>query len=183
MEIPLSTYRLQFSPSFTFKDAMAVIPYLKELGISHIYASPIIQSQERKHAWLRYTDPRFLNNEIGDRDDLISSQSKEPGGMGWIQDIVPNHMAFDSGNKLLMDLFENGPAFLPLHYFDIDWNHPYESLRGRLLAPILGDIYGECLERGEIKLTYDQNGLQSGNYSHFFPLRIGDLCFNTGSQS
>lgn len=173
MEIPLSTYRLQFSPSFTFKDALAVIPYLKELGISHIYASPIFKARKGSMHGYDIADPRFLNNEIGDRDefDLLTEQVAR-AGMGWIQDIVPNHMAFDSGNKLLMDLFENGPAFLPLHYFDIDWNHPYESLRGRLLAPILGDIYGECLERGEIKLTYDQNGFAIRYYSHFFPLRI-----------
>ncbi|NLG18495.1 MAG: malto-oligosyltrehalose synthase [Fibrobacter sp.] len=173
MDIPISTYRLQFNPSFTFKDASSIIPYLKELGISHIYASPIFKARKGSQHGYDIADPRLLNEKIGDRADFDRlTEQVAQAGLGWIQDIVPNHMAFDSGNHLLMDLFENGPDFLPLQYFDIDWNHTYESLRGRLLAPILGGVYGECLERGEIKLTYDQSGFAIRYYGHFFPLRI-----------
>ncbi len=92
--------------------------------------------------------------------------------MGWLQDIVPNHMAYDSQNHLLMDVLENGPDSESFDYFDIDWNHYYEDLRGRVLAPMLGDFYGNCLENGEIKLEYDQSGLSVNYYSLRLPVRI-----------
>ncbi|MFQ3680320.1 MAG: malto-oligosyltrehalose synthase, partial [Pseudanabaenaceae cyanobacterium] len=92
--------------------------------------------------------------------------------LGWIQDIVPNHMAFSSENPLLIDLLENGPDSQYRDYFDINWEHSYESLRGRLLAPFLGNFYGECLENGELVLRYDVRGFSVWYYDWRFPLRL-----------
>ncbi len=68
-------------------------------------------------------------------------------------------------NRMLMDVLENGEASPFVDFFDIDWNHPYESMRGKVLAPFLGGFYGECLENGEITLHYDESGLSVRYYS------------------
>ncbi len=173
MKIPLSLYRLQFNEKFTFKDAQDIISYLFELGISDVYASPIFKTKKGSMHGYDVADPLKLNPDIGTRTDFENLMNSVASfGLGWLQDIVPNHMAFDSRNILLMDLLENGPDVLPLHYFDIEWNHSYESIRGRLLAPLLGDVYSQCLERGEISLRYDRNGFSLWYYDHRFPLRI-----------
>src|SRR4029079_18691084 len=87
-------------------------------------------------------------------DGLVAETRRR--GMGWLQDIVPNHMAFDGENHMLMDVLENGQASPYSDFFDIDWSYPYE---GRVLAPFLGSFYGEALEKGEIKLAYAEGGL------------------------
>jgi (1->4)-alpha-D-glucan 1-alpha-D-glucosylmutase len=89
-----------------------------------------------------------------------------------MQDIVPNHMAYDSQNAMLMDVLEKGPNSPYRDYFDIDWNHMYENLNGRLLAPFLGSFYGEALENGELNLVYDEKGLGLSYYALRLPLRI-----------
>jgi len=173
MRIPSSTYRLQFNPEFKFADAVEIVPYLAELGISHIYASPVFLAKRGSLHGYDIADPHRLNDELGSRAEFDALTSKVSDyRMGWIQDIVPNHMVIDCRNRLLMDLLENGPAVLPLNHFDIEWNHQYESIRGRLLAPILGNTYADCLEAGEIKLNYDQNGFSLCYYEHRFPLKV-----------
>jgi len=173
MNVPIATYRLQFNHTFTFKDALQIIPYLAELGISHIYASPVFKARKGSLHGYDIADHNMLNDEIGsytDFENLIVKVNEYR--MGWVQDIVPNHMAIDYQNKLLMELFEHGHEVLPCQYFDIEWNHQYKTIRGRLLTPILGDVYGDCLEKGEIRLVYDPEGLSFCYYDHRFPLRI-----------
>ncbi len=92
--------------------------------------------------------------------------------MGWLQDIVPNHMAYDSENSLLMDILEHGPYSEYSDFFDVEWEHPFDDFRGKLLAPLLGDFYGRCLERGELTLDYDEVGLTVNYYDLWIPLRI-----------
>src|SRR5665647_1984689 len=158
MIIPRSLYRLQFNQEFTFKAAEKIVPYLRELGISDIYASPVFKARKGSMHGYDVANPLQLNPDLGTRADFDALMNAvASSGIGWLQDIVPNHMAFDSRNTLLMDLLENGPDVLPLHYFDIDWNHPYESIRGKLLAPLLGDVYCECLEKGEISLVFNKD--------------------------
>ena len=81
-------------------------------------------------------------------------------------------MAYDWQNRMLMDVLENGQASPFADFFDIDWNHPYESMKGKILAPFLGGFYGECLEKGEITLHYDQGGLSIRYFSLKFPVSI-----------
>lgn len=173
MIIPSATYRIQFNKNFTFKDACIIVPYLAELGITHIYASPIFQAKEGSLHGYDVTDPNSINTELGENSDFENLIAKvNEYRMGWIQDIVPNHMAIDYHNKLLMELFEYGRDVFPIQHFDIEWNHQYKTIRGRLLTPILGSIYGECLEKGEIKLDYNSQGFKLRYYDHRFPIRI-----------
>ncbi|NLG04449.1 MAG: malto-oligosyltrehalose synthase, partial [Clostridia bacterium] len=173
IRIPTALYRLQFNHDFKFSDASEIIAYLAELGISHVYASPVFLAKKGSLHGYDIVDPHKLNDELGTKADFDALTAKVSDyRMGWVQDIVPNHMAIDCRNRLLMELLENGPEVLALNHFDIEWNHQYESIRGRLLAPILGNTYAECLENGEIKLTYDQNGFSLCYYEHRFPLKM-----------
>jgi len=173
MKIPTATYRLQFRPEFGFERAVFIVPYLQELGISDIYASPIFEARSGSTHGYDVVDANRIRQELGDTEALERLLTKvQEHQMGWIQDIVPNHMAFSSENPLLVDLLENGPDSQYRDYFDINWEHSYESLRGRLLAPFLGNFYGECLENGELNLRYDQRGFSVWYYDWRFPLRL-----------
>ncbi|MDG5815960.1 malto-oligosyltrehalose synthase [Chitinispirillales bacterium ANBcel5] len=173
MKTPRSTYRLQFNANFTFNNARSILDYLEKLGISDIYASPIFKARKGSTHGYDVVNNQELNPDIGTRVEFEHlMETVQAKGLGWLQDIVPNHMAIDSGNEFLMDILENGPASAAYNYFDIDWEHPYESLRGKLLLPILGDLYKECLEGGQIKLTYEREGFFFNYYEHRFPLKI-----------
>ena len=151
MKIPATTYRLQFNPEFGFADAVAAVAYLRELGVSDIYASPIFHSRSGSMHGYDIVDPNRLNPELGSEQEFASLIDQvRRHDMGWVQDIVPNHMAYDGQNHMLMDVLENGEASQFKDYFDIDWNHPYENLKAKILAPFLGEFYGDCLEKGEI---------------------------------
>jgi (1->4)-alpha-D-glucan 1-alpha-D-glucosylmutase len=173
MRIPAATYRIQFNAAFPFDSAKKVIAYLAELGISDVYASPIFKAREGSTHGYDVVDPTQLNPELGTQEnfDALVSEIKNYD-MGWVQDIVPNHMAYDSQNQFLMDILENGQNSEYFDYFDIDWNHPYENLRERVLAPMLGNFYGDCLENGEIQLQYDQSGLSVNYFSLKLPVKI-----------
>lgn len=173
MRIPSSTYRLQFTPSFTFNDAVKILPYLDRLGISDIYASPVFKARRGSTHGYDVIDPNEINPELGTPEEfhnLLSAVRNR--SMGWVQDIVPNHMAFDSSNTMLMDVLEYGKASPFANFFDVEWNHPYESLREKILAPFLGRFYGECLEAGEIRLGFDDGGLHVAYYDLRLPIRI-----------
>ncbi len=173
MKIPVATYRIQFNPDFDFRAAEAIAPYLSQLGISDIYASPILKPRQGSTHGYDGVDPKMVNEELGGRSQFeILSETLQGFGIGWIQDIVPNHMAFDSQNPILIDVLENGPNSEHRDFFDIDWDHPYGDIRGRVLAPFLGKFYGDCLESGELQLAYGQEGFSINYYSLKFPIRI-----------
>ncbi|MGL5080820.1 MAG: malto-oligosyltrehalose synthase [Microcoleaceae cyanobacterium] len=173
MRIPSATYRIQFNPEFGFEDAHRIVPYLFELGISDLYASPIFKARKGSSHGYDVVDPSQINLELGTVEEfekLIETlQNRE---MGWVQDIVPNHMAYNSQNKFLMDILEYGPDSEYFEFFDIDWEYAYENSRGRVLTPLLGDFYGRCLENGELQLSYDEEGLSVNYYGLKIHLRV-----------
>ncbi|NJK33977.1 MAG: malto-oligosyltrehalose synthase [Oscillatoriales cyanobacterium SM2_2_1] len=173
MRIPTATYRLQLNNGFPFAAAQKIIPYLQELGITDVYGSPIFKARAGSVHGYDIVDPNQINPELGGEAgfrELIEAIAHHD--MGWLQDIVPNHMAFDSQNQILVDLLENGPDSQYISYFDIDWNHPYHAMGGRVLAPFLGDFYGDCLEKGELHLDYDSYGFSINYYHLRLPLKI-----------
>ena len=173
MRIPAATYRLQFTPEFGFSQARDILSYLRELGISDIYASPIFHARSGSLHGYDVVDPDSLNPELGTAADFerLMDDARHLD-LGWLQDIVPNHMAYHSQNRMLMDVLENGTASPYSDFFDIDWNHPYESMKGKILAPFLGRFYGQCLEDGEITLHYDERGFNVRYYSLILPVNI-----------
>jgi (1->4)-alpha-D-glucan 1-alpha-D-glucosylmutase len=175
MDIPRATYRLQFNGSFGFRDATAIAPYLAELGISHVYASPLFRARTGSPHGYDLLDPNEINPELGTQADfeaLVAALKSH--GIGWIQDIVPNHMAYDGDNPYLADVLEKGRRSRFAGVFDIDWESGSSNLRGQLLAPFLGESYAECLERGEMKIRLEASGLV---------VRYGELRFPVNAKT
>ncbi len=176
MRIPTATYRIQFNSEFGFDAARKIINYLTELGISDLYASPIFKARAGSSHGYDVVDPSQLNPELGTPEDFENIiQELQQRNMGWLQDIVPNHMAYDSQNKYLMDVLENGHDSIYADYFDIVWNSPLDgslNTHEPILAPMLGSFYGTSLENGEIQLKYDESGLTVNYYSLSLPLRL-----------
>jgi len=174
MRVPLATYRLQFGPGFGFRDAERIVPYLAELGISDIYASPIFRARSGSPHGYDVADHSRLNPDLGSEKDFDSLlRSVKEHGMGWLQDIVPNHMSYSHENEALMDVLENGDESKYLQFFDVDWEHPI--MDGRLLAPFLGEHYGTALEKGEIALEFGEGGLAVRYHDLRLPLRTKSL--------
>ncbi|MBN1837936.1 MAG: malto-oligosyltrehalose synthase [Spirochaetales bacterium] len=173
MRIPRATYRVQLTRDFPLRAAREILPYLERLGVSDLYVSPILQARPGSTHGYDVIDPLTVNPELGGRAQLDGLLDDLAGrGLGLLVDIVPNHMAFDGGNRMLADVLENGPESRYFGFFDVEWDHPYEGMKGRLLAPFLGDFYGTCLERGELRLVYDREGFSVSYYSLRLPLRI-----------
>ncbi len=173
MRIPVATYRLQLHKGFGFRAVKEIIPYLSDLGVSDVYASPIFKARKGSLHGYDVVNAGLLNPELGEPSDfenLVTEFKKRD--MGWLQDIVPNHMAFDADNDMLGDVLENGSRSPYFEHFDVWWDHPYTSMKGRLLAPFLGKFYGESLQEGEIRILYDEKGFRVGYYGLTFPLKI-----------
>ena len=173
MRIPVATYRLQFTPDFGFEEAKAIVDYLDQLGVADIYASPIFKARSGSQHGYDVVDQNQINPQLGGRSDFEALiEELQERGMGWLQDIVPNHMAYDGENHYLMDVLEHGQESEYVDYFDIEWEHSYDDIQGKVLAPMLGDFYDRCLERGEIQLSYGADGLKVNYYALQFPVKV-----------
>src|SRR2546423_7992784 len=152
---PLSTYRLQFNNRFTFRDAHAIVEYLQALGISDAYASSYLAAVPGSLHGYDVADPTRLNPDIGNEEDYWAwVEALRARGMGHVLDVVPNHMGIaKSSNAWWRDVLENGPSSRYARFFDIEWHPVKDELADKVLIPILGDQYGEVLERQELKLT------------------------------
>lgn len=158
-----STYRIQFSTNLTFRDADRLINYLKELGVSHLYASPIMEAVPGSTHGYDVTDFARIREELGGETEFKRLNSNlRKNGIGWVQDFVPNHMAMDTRNPYLRDILRNGKDSRFADLFDIYWKHPaFEN--GKVCLPILDKPYYQELEAGsfsfevedEISLRYN----------------------------
>lgn len=167
MNIPTATYRIQFRNGMTFDRAAALVPYLKQLGISHLYASPIFSATAESTHGYDVTDVNQIEPSIGGREgfDRMAAALKA-AGLGLILDIVPNHMAASLENTWWRDVIEHGEQSRYARYFDIDWSR-------RLTLPFLGDTFEAVLEKGEISVQRDpQTGKPALAYfDNFYPLK------------
>lgn len=173
--VPGSTYRIQFSSSFRFHDAWELVPYLRELGITDLYASPRAKARKGSSHGYDVADAVKINSELGTEEEFEQLvQRLKQYQMEMLLDIVPNHMAASVENPYWADVLENGRASVYADFFDIDW-HPATSKaaflqENRILLPILGDLYGSVLTRREIVLRFDENGFFARYYDHRLPL-------------
>jgi len=120
MTAPRATLRLQFHKGFTFADATRLVPYFSALGISHVYASPILAARPGSLHGYDVIDPTRVSPELGGEDglrDLVAALRR--AGLGLIVDIVPNHMAVGAGNAWWWDVLQNGRTSRYAHFFDI----------------------------------------------------------------
>ena len=170
-QIPSATYRLQFNRNFRFKDATRILDGLRYLGITHVYASPVLGSRHGSEHGYDATDPTRIDPDLGSEEDFYAFQDAlRERGMGILLDIVPNHMAASSENPWWMDVLENGPSSAFASYFDIDWHAGPRSLEGKILLPVLGQPFGEVLESGELRLLFQRGKFFIQYYESIFPL-------------
>jgi len=172
--IPTATYRLQLSRDFGFDDAAALIPYLKDLGISHLYASPFLKARAGSTHGYDIVDHNSLNPEFGGEAAFERLQNAlAENDLGLILDFVPNHMAVgNADNPWWLDVLEWGRKSPYADFFDIAWDLlPYHR-GGGVLLPVLGRPYGEALVGGELQLKYDAAGgrFSVWYFNHRFPI-------------
>ena len=152
-----ATARLQFYKDFPLDRATELVPYLNSLGISHLYASPIFKARPGSTHGYDIVDHNVINPELGGEPALLRLvEALRAHGMGLILDIVPNHMGVGGAdNAWWLDVLEWGRSSKYAEFFDVDWDPPDSTLRGRMLAPFLGQSYGEVLAAGELSLKFD----------------------------
>ena len=175
-EAPVSTYRIQLSKDFTFFHAGDLADYLKDLGVSHLYASPYLMTPPGSPHGYNIVDYSRVNPELGGEvghDHLCNSLAKL--NMGQLLDIVPNHMAVGKENKHWQDVLEKGSKSVYATFFDINWDIHDPKLTGKILLPILGDHYSHCLEKGEIRLHRNGAGFHIRYYEHQMPISSASL--------
>ena len=179
MNQPRATMRLQLHKDFGFADARQLVDYLASLGISHLYVSPILKARPGSMHGYDVVDPTQVNPELGGetglRDLVVALRN---AGLGLIVDIVPNHMAAGgTRNPWWADVLRHGQASRYATYFDIDWNTQDPTLQGKVLAPFLGEPYGEALQTGAIHLVRDDDPTSPfiRYYDTTFPIRCEDL--------
>lgn len=169
---PLSTYRLQFHRGFGFRNAISVIPYLSQLGVTDLYASPLFAAAPGSTHGYDICDHSRLNPELGTEEEFRQMiKELKDRKMGLIIDFVPNHMgAHPSANPWWRDVLENGPSSPYASFFDIDWEPTKPELKDKILLPILGDQYGQVLERGELRLEYADGSFSLAYFDHHLPI-------------
>jgi (1->4)-alpha-D-glucan 1-alpha-D-glucosylmutase len=170
--VPISTYRLQVHGGFPLAAARDVVGYLSRLGVSAVYTSPYFAAAPGSTHGYDVSNHNEINPELGGRDAhaaFISAAAEL--GLLHIVDFVPNHMGIGTGtNAWWNDVLENGPSSPFSKFFDIDWTPVKEELYAKLLLPILGDQYGQVLERGELQLIFRDGALAVRYFDHELPV-------------
>jgi (1->4)-alpha-D-glucan 1-alpha-D-glucosylmutase len=169
--IPRATYRFQFNQQFTFQDALSLVDYVHELGISDIYTSPLFRPRSGSTHGYDVVNYNELNPALGtdeDFEELVAALHERE--MGLLLDVVPNHMGVDTDNAWWMDVLKHGPSSVYAHYFDINWKPVNRALDNKVMLPVLGDHFGVVLESGAFELVYWHGDFYLHYYEHQFPI-------------
>jgi len=172
VRIPGATYRLQFNKYFTFQDAQRLVPYLDDLGITDLYASPFLKAGPDSLHGYDVSNHNEINPAIGTQEEFAALATALRGrGMSQLLDVVPNHMGVGSNlNDWWNDVLENGPISTYAPYFDIDWSPLQIELHNKVLLPILGDQYGRVLESGDLQILFSDGAFFLQYYEHVLPI-------------
>ncbi|UVC06579.1 malto-oligosyltrehalose synthase [Rhizobium sp. TH2] len=164
--MPISTYRLQFRNGMTFDRAVGLIPHIKSLGVSHLYASPIFSAAAGSTHGYDVIDPNEMDPEIGGMKGFVRlSDALLGAGLGLILDIVPNHMAASLENRWWASVVKWGRASPYATFFDTDWDQ-------QLTMPVLTGPIEDEIANGQGSITIDKSaGTVSFNYrGTYYPL-------------
>ncbi|MDQ6698377.1 MAG: malto-oligosyltrehalose synthase, partial [Actinomycetota bacterium] len=168
----VATYRVQLRREFGFADAAAVVPYLADLGVSHLYCSPYLQAAPGSAHGYDVVDPGQINAELGGaigREGLCRALTDRH--LGQVLDIVPNHMAISGPeNRWWWDVLANGPKSRFADHFDVDWDPPGRQHPVKVVLPVLGDDLERVLESGELELEPTDGGFVIRYHEHTFPV-------------
>ncbi|MBH3428360.1 malto-oligosyltrehalose synthase [Pseudomonas alkylphenolica] len=168
-----ATLRLQFHAGFTLDDALPLVPYFARLGISHLYASPLLCARPGSRHGYDVIDPTRINPELGGEpalERLVAALRLH--NMGLILDIVSNHMAVGSDNPWWQDLLTWGRDSRYAEFFDIQWHSTDPLLEGQLLVPFLASDYGASLQAGDLQLCFQarDGSFFVHHHEHRFPI-------------
>ncbi len=170
--LPLTaTYRLQLGARFTLHDARVRVPYLRRLGVSHLYLSPVLAARQGSTHGYDVADPTHVSEELGG-DEALAALAAEAHAhdMGLVLDIVPNHMGIGPDNPYWDDLLERGEQSRYASWFDVDWRAQTHRLAGKVLLPVLGDPIEQVLTRAELTLEATEQGVRVRYFDHSFPI-------------
>ncbi len=172
---PVSTYRLQLRAEFGFDDAAAVLPYLADLGVTHVYCSPWFQAAPGSAHGYDVIDHAALNAELGGQEAFerfVAACTAQ--GLGIVLDIVPNHMAVGAPewqNAAWWSLLAEGPHSPYASWFDVQWDAPDNP--GRVVLPVLAGPLAQCLEDLVIEVANGEPRIRY--HEHAFPIADGTL--------
>ncbi len=178
---PSASYRLQLHAGFGFARAAEVVPYLRDLGVSHLYLSPIFAASPGSTHGYDVFDHGQVNPELGglaafyDLAGLLRDND-----MGLILDIVPNHVGVGWENPWWRDVLRYGPGSRYAGYFDIDWAGQPQMPAGKVVVPILGQPFGMALESGELQLAIDEGEPVLRYYGQTLPIAPGTFASLVG---
>ena len=154
-----ATYRLQIHREFTLADARGIVPYLHRLGVSHVYASPLLTARAGSTHGYDVVDPTLINPELGGEAAFRGFVHElHAHDMGLLLDIVPNHMGTGSENPFWEDVLAHGRHSRYAHWFDIDWMSGSTDGRPRVVLPVLADELEAVIRRGEVSVARAQRG-------------------------
>jgi isoamylase len=172
-----ATYRLQLRPGFGFREAESIVDYLNELGVTDVYSSPLLAAASGSTHGYDVVDHSRLNEELGGERDFTSfSDRLRRLGLGLLLDFVPNHMGIATGqNHYWDDVLENGPSSSVAAFFDVDFRPPKADLCDRVLLPVLDGQYGDVLERGGLKVEWQEPAFRLTYEDRRFPLAPDSL--------
>jgi (1->4)-alpha-D-glucan 1-alpha-D-glucosylmutase len=177
--VPVSTYRLQLRPpasgegtahpGFGFDDAARIVPYLADLGVTHVYCSPYLQAAPGSAHGYDVIDHGRLNTELGGDEAFARlSDACRSADLGLVLDIVPNHMAVtepQSQNAAWWSLLRDGRDSPYASWFDVSWDSTDNP--GKVLVPVLGGALGDVV--GELEMMQDRIRY----YDHEVPIAPG----------
>ncbi|KNX38239.1 malto-oligosyltrehalose synthase [Luteipulveratus halotolerans] len=165
------TYRLQLHGGFTFADAAAQVDHLADLGVSHLYLSPILQAVKGSMHGYDVTDHSHVNDELGGIEGFEELVERAHAyDLGVVVDVVPNHMAFETpDNHQVWQVLKEGRDAATADWFDIDW----KAGGGRIGLPVLGKPTLEALSDNEIRLDEHHGEPVLRYYDHVYPVALG----------
>ncbi|MDP9406248.1 MAG: alpha-amylase family glycosyl hydrolase, partial [Actinomycetota bacterium] len=166
-----STYRLQLGPGFGFAAARGLVGYLADLGVSHVYLSPVLTARPGSTHGYDVADPTTVSEALGGEDGLRAlADTAHAAGLGIVVDIVPNHLGTGWDTPLWRQLLAEGHAGEGGRVFDVDWTPALPGAAGKVIVPVLGDQYGAVLHRGELTLVEEEGEARLAYHDHRFPL-------------
>ena len=164
----VGSYRLQVHAGFTLEDAAGILPYLADLGVSHVYLSPCLQAMPGSMHGYDVTDPSRISEDLGGEESWAAFVgAARAHGLKILLDIVPNHMAASEHNPWWDDVLMHGPFSAYAQFFDIR-TEPHRPFRVNICS--LAHDYGESLEKRELELEVRGGRPRLKHYDNSWPL-------------
>jgi len=168
---PVSTYRLQLREGFGFREALALLDYLDELGVGGVYTSPYLRAERGSTHGYNVVDHHALDPTLGTlADHAAFTDALRSRGLRHLVDFVPNHVGIGTGeNAWWNDLLENGSSSQYAEFFDVEWRPPASALQDKVLLPVLGRQFGQEVDERKVSVRREGGTLWVAYYERRFP--------------